>query len=482
MQKANQVTSMPIETLNTEQSQLVDIMNIESTAIWVDYICNHSVIQFPDSLKQQYIKALQQKINQFNYYYSPNSAYVKGLKLHNNSISPMNNYNTSKNIAQLYTLTLKGTSTQDLEDLVNNQLSNLVSMIDQPVEGILSKIPSDKPGISNSSNPLVQQYYPLTKFSYVDVLESTQTVDYIKGMIGDLNTDWEFKTTGMSDLLTKYSAIMALGKQELADSFGAYTDNNVSNSNIYLDQFTSNQKLQGSTAEVRLVNRAYWSCIAASATYIPLESKVGNQTFQTALQYINHNKAVLSAYNAVYNHMKPLYFRSYKGMNSSGGMEFKGSAERVTLQSLYNYLQNGSSGALFTFKNKFAPGATTNDAYQFITNQNDAIDVVENGPTAGLVVTNAGKVVSNPNNQQSTNNQGNNTTSQGNAPKPTNVQGNVSQNNNNNQGDLKSKTPVENKETPITKGSKNTNNVVLLTEPNNTDNKQDNKQTDNNYV
>lgn len=97
---------------------------------------------------------------------------------------------------------------------------------------------------------------------------------------------------------------------------------------------------------------AYFAILAASGTYLPLQSYAGNDTFTKSLIKLTKNettaKNLVNLYNNTKDYRKPLYKRS---IDSNGNPT--GTAKLLTVSEFFKDIEEGNSGALVAIQGKF---------------------------------------------------------------------------------------------------------------------------------
>lgn len=125
-------------------------------------------------------------------------------------------------------------------------------------------------------------------------------------------------------------------------------------SKSYVENLSDAVVVNGNTEipEVPKLKLLYYAIMAASATYVPLQSYAGSSEFQAALKSLTNDDQVqtemVEFYSAVKDIRKPLYKRT---INDEGVPD--GTATILTIQDLIDDVQGGNSGALCTVLGDF---------------------------------------------------------------------------------------------------------------------------------
>ena len=151
--------------------------------------------------------------------------------------------------------------------------------------------------------------------------------------------------------------------------------------NAVVDEFLGNSAIKRYESQIdgedaAVVNSHYYKCVAASAVYRPLESKVGEKAFMEALLDLDDADEVERVYQDNCSLKKPLY----KAI--SDGDKFV-KAEKITIKEFINDLKKGNTGDLVALKGKFKRNED-GDAFAYYSGNGTAIyeDTLEEAETS----------------------------------------------------------------------------------------------------
>lgn len=346
MRGVRQVQDIQLNTQKTYYAQLSNLINIEQMCIWLDYFRSNGSIEYPSIVISNISTALSKKIKDYNAAYG---------------VEPQGQEKFIKG-----TLSEDVSKTEGLQTIVNKDIASITGDIADPLNKKLD---------NKTVNDIPVEEYGVLSFTYGVLLQSTGTVDYIHGAAGPVSASWSFSTSGLADLFNKYPQVMKLGKAIVGKSFAQGVDNDITDTNILFKRFVrQDPKVKDSFTKDFIVNNAYLSCVAASACYVPLESKVGDPLFMDALKDINHNESVWSTYQQASQYRKPLYVRGYNSMSLSGN-PLSGPFKKLTVGDLVDMINNGKGGALYAPVGKVRPGQTTQDDYQVVQSQGNEMKI-----------------------------------------------------------------------------------------------------------
>lgn len=172
------------------------------------------------------------------------------------------------------------------------------------------------------------------------------------------NSDSKKMDDALKDAFKPYADLVRIAQKSMQDE----TDQEITVDldKAYVDNLSNAQtSTQGVeipvTAKLSLL---YYAIMAASSTYVPLQSYAGSSQFQTALKSLTNDdemqKQIVEFYSSVKDIRKPLYKRKLddKGYPT-------GPAEIMTIQDLFDDIRSGNSGALCAVMGEFTYDAST---------------------------------------------------------------------------------------------------------------------------
>lgn len=329
----NQYTNKTV----SEYTLLYNLRLITELGMYVKLIDKEESLKFNASEKAYYCEKYKTLVEKFNSMYSQESSKYKAVKL-----STENYY--YENIKE------------NLINIIPGYLEKSLGEVQRAYDNASDSRSKEK--VLKTNTVLLSNIYKII-ITYQDVQKDlTNLTPLNKGntskvfSIVEGETKNESAKTKINAIITKYSKILTVGKEAYEENLKSI-DLSVSDTEDYITELCDAEMYKGQvvTKESYALKGAYFAILAASGTYVPLQSYAGNDTFTKSLIKLAENettaKNLLNLYNNTKDYRKPLYKRS---IDSNGNPT--GTAKLITISEFFKDIEEGNSGALVAVQGK----------------------------------------------------------------------------------------------------------------------------------
>lgn len=341
----NRVTELENQYTERTVSQYTLLYNLRivtELGMYVKLIDGEASLNFNNSEKNYYCQKYQDLIEKFNSMYSAESSKYKNLTL------DTENYyyeNIRKNLVEIIPKYLE-------TNLAEIQTSYDGANDDAAKEKVLK---DNTVLLSNIYKIIITYQDVQTDLTNLTPLNADGTSKVFSIVNGENNN--ETAKSVINNLITTYSKILTIGKEAYEENLKSI-ELSVSDTEDYITELCDAEVFEGQvvTKESYSLKGAYFAILAASGTYVPLQSYAGNDTFTRSLIKLASNestaKNLVNLYNNTKDYRKPLYKRE---IDSNGNPT--GTAKLITIEEFFDDIRKGNSGALVAANGKlrFSP-------------------------------------------------------------------------------------------------------------------------------
>lgn len=342
----NRVTELENQYTERTVSQYTLLYNlriITELGMYVKLIDGEASLNFNSSEKNYYCTKYQKLIEKFNSMYS-----VESTKYNPLTLDTENYYyeNVRKNLIEVIPKYLEA-------NLAEVQTSYDGASDDAGKEKVLK----DNTVLLSNVYKIIMTYQDVqTDLTNLTPLNADGTSKVFSIVNGENN---ETAKGVINNLITKYSKILTIGKEAYEENLKSI-ELSVSDTEDYITELCDAEVFEGQvvTKESYTLKGAYFAILAASGTYVPLQSYAGNDTFTRSLIKLAPNestaKNLVNLYNNTKDYRKPLYKRE---IDSNGNPT--GTAKLITIEEFFDDIKKGNSGALVAANGRlrFSPEA-----------------------------------------------------------------------------------------------------------------------------
>lgn len=304
-----------------------------------------------------YEQDLREEIDNFNARFSKKSKDYECLKLEVNftGVWDSNTKNGSHHTAK-----------EDIEKIVVETIPSYMNKSLKIVEDKITEARGDITKVkkikADNTTLLTNIYsiYTYTLEAKADLATFTPFTSSGKHKTYDVSYKDKTLKAALQDSIKDYDDLVQVAKDQLASE---QTDEDIALdlSLSYADNL-SDAVTKSTGVEIPKspsLSRLYYAIMAASSVYVPLQSYTGSSEFQAALKSLTNDdtvqKQMVEFYSSVKDIRKPLYKRELddKGIPT-------GTATLLTIQSFFDDIREGNSGALCSVLGKFSYSETSN--------------------------------------------------------------------------------------------------------------------------
>ena len=330
----NQYTTKAI----SEYTLLYNLRIITEIGMYSKLIEKETSLNFSTAEKTYYCEKYKTLVEQFNKMYSLESSKYDCLTLSEQNFNYENVKENLINVIPSYLDKELGAIQKDYDNATDN---------------------TDKEKILKKNTVTLSNLYKII-ITYQDVQRDLTSLTPLKAddtsktfsiVEGEKNNETAKKK--INKLITTYSKILTVGKEAYEETLKS-VDLNVSDTKDYITELCDAEMYHGQivSKESYALKGAYFAILAASGTYLPLQSYAGNDTFTKSLIKLTKNettaKNLVNLYNNTKDYRKPLYKRS---IDSNGNPT--GTAKLLTVSEFFKDIEEGNSGALVAIQGKF---------------------------------------------------------------------------------------------------------------------------------
>lgn len=330
----NQYTTKAI----SEYTLLYNLRIITEIGMYSKLIEKETSLNFSTAEKTYYCEKYKTLVEQFNKMYSLESSKYDCLTLSEQNFNYENVKENLINVIPSYLDKELGAIQKDYDNATDN---------------------TDKEKILKKNTVTLSNLYKII-ITYQDVQRDLTSLTPLKAddtsktfsiVEGEKNNETAKKK--INKLITTYSKILTVGKEAYEETLKS-VDLNVSDTKDYITELCDAEMYHGQivSKESYALKGAYFAILAASGTYLPLQSYAGNDIFTKSLIKLTKNettaKNLVNLYNNTKDYRKPLYKRS---IDSNGNPT--GTAKLLTVSEFFKDIEEGNSGALVAIQGKF---------------------------------------------------------------------------------------------------------------------------------
>lgn len=337
----NQYTTKTI----SEYTLLYNLRIITEIGMYSKLIEKESTLNFSTAEKTYYCEKYKKLVEQFNKMYSSESSKYDCMTLSDKNFNYENVKENLINVIPSYLDKELGTIQKDYDSATDTSSKEKVLKKNTVTLSNLYKIVITYQDVQKD----------LTSLTPLKTDNTSKTFSIVEG-----ENNNETAKKKINKLITTYSKILTVGKEAYEETLKS-VDLNVSDTEDYITELCDAQMYQGQVVskESYALKGAYFAILAASGTYIPLQSYAGNDTFTKSLIKLTNNettaKNLINLYNNTKDYRKPLYKRS---IDSNGNPT--GTAKLLTVSEFFKDIEEGNSGALVAIQGKLKYSAEAN--------------------------------------------------------------------------------------------------------------------------
>ena len=337
----NQYTTKAI----SEYTLLYNLRIITEIGMYSKLIEKETSLNFSTAEKTYYCEKYKTLVEQFNKMYSTESSKYNCITLSDKNFNYENVKENLINVIPSYLDKELGTIQKDYDSATDTSSKEKVLKKNTVTLSNLYKIVITYQDVQKD----------LTSLTPLKADNTSKTFSIVEG-----ENNNETAKKKINKLITTYSKILTVGKEAYEETLKS-VDLNVSDTEDYITELCDAQMYQGQVVskESYTLKGAYFAILAASGTYIPLQSYAGNDTFTKSLiKLTNHEstaKNLINLYNNTKYYRKPLYKRS---IDSNGNPT--GTAKLLTVSEFFKDIEEGNSGALVAIQGKLKYSAEAN--------------------------------------------------------------------------------------------------------------------------
>lgn len=337
----NQYTTKTI----SEYTLLYNLRIITEIGMYSKLIEKETSLNFSTAEKTYYCEKYKTLVEQFNKMYSTESSKYDCITLSDKNFNYENVKENLINVIPSYLDKELGTIQKDYDSATDTSSKEKVLKKNTVTLSNLYKIVITYQDVQKD----------LTSLTPLKADNTSKTFSIVEG-----ENNNETAKKKINKLITTYSKILTVGKEAYEETLKS-VDLNVSDTEDYITELCDAQMYQGQVVskESYTLKGAYFAILAASGTYIPLQSYAGNDTFTKSLIKLTNNettaKNLINLYNNTKDYRKPLYKRS---IDSNGNPT--GTAKLLTVSEFFKDIEEGNSGALVAIQGKLKYSAEAN--------------------------------------------------------------------------------------------------------------------------
>lgn len=337
----NQYTTKAI----SEYTLLYNLRIITEIGMYSKLIEKETSLNFSTAEKTYYCEKYKTLVEQFNKMYSTESSKYDCITLSDKNFNYENVKENLINVIPSYLDKELGTIQKDYDSATDTSSKEKVLKKNTVTLSNLYKIVITYQDVQKD----------LTSLTPLKADNTSKTFSIVEG-----ENNNETAKKKINKLITTYSKILTVGKEAYEETLKS-VDLNVSDTEDYITELCDAQMYQGQVVskESYTLKGAYFAILAASGTYIPLQSYAGNDTFTKSLIKLTNNettaKNLINLYNNTKDYRKPLYKRS---IDSNGNPT--GTAKLLTVSEFFKDIEEGNSGALVAIQGKLKYSAEAN--------------------------------------------------------------------------------------------------------------------------
>ena len=337
----NQYTTKTI----SEYTLLYNLRIITEIGMYSKLIEKETSLNFSTAEKTYYCEKYKKLVEQFNKMYSAESSKYDCMTLSDKNFNYENVKENLINVIPSYLDKELGTIQKDYDSATDTSSKEKVLKKNTVTLSNLYKIVITYQDVQKD----------LTSLTPLKTDNTSKTFSIVEG-----ENNNETAKKKINKLITTYSKILTVGKEAYEETLKS-VDLNVSDTEDYITELCDAQMYQGQVVskESYALKGAYFAILAASGTYIPLQSYAGNDTFTKSLIKLTNNettaKNLINLYNNTKDYRKPLYKRS---IDSNGNPT--GTAKLLTVSEFFKDIEEGNSGALVAIQGKLKYSAEAN--------------------------------------------------------------------------------------------------------------------------
>ena len=337
----NQYTTKAI----SEYTLLYNLRIITEIGMYSKLIEKETSLNFSTAEKTYYCEKYKTLVEQFNKMYSTESSKYDCITLSDKNFNYENVKENLINVIPSYLDKELGTIQKDYDSATDTSSKEKVLKKNTVTLSNLYKIVITYQDVQKD----------LTSLTPLKADNTSKTFSIVEG-----ENNNETAKKKINKLITTYSKILTVGKEAYEETLKS-VDLNVSDTEDYITELCDAQMYQGQVVskESYTLKGAYFAILAASGTYIPLQSYAGNDTFTKSLIKLTNNettaKNLINLYNNTKDYRKPLYKRS---IDSNGNPT--GTAKLLTVSEFFKDIEEGNSGDLVAIQGKLKYSAEAN--------------------------------------------------------------------------------------------------------------------------
>lgn len=324
---------------------LYNLRIITEIGMYSKLIEKETSLNFSTAEKTYYCEKYKKLVEQFNKMYSSESSKYDCMTLSDKNFNYENVKENLINVIPSYLDKELGTIQKDYDSATDTSSKEKVLKKNTVTLSNLYKIVITYQDVQKD----------LTSLTPLKADNTSKTFSIVEG-----ENNNETAKKKINKLITTYSKILTVGKEAYEETLKS-VDLNVSDTEDYITELCDAQMYQGQVVskESYALKGAYFAILAASGTYIPLQSYAGNDTFTKSLIKLTNNettaKNLINLYNNTKDYRKPLYKRS---IDSNGNPT--GTAKLLTVSEFFKDIEEGNSGALVAIQGKLKYSAEAN--------------------------------------------------------------------------------------------------------------------------
>ena len=348
---------------STQKSVFNNLRNIAISALWVQFINenegpNGVRVSFNKAELDHYYVTFKEKVNDFNANAKDGKDYIK--------------------------VTLPAVPDSYSEDY----LGQLLGAINYYMNSYFKHVKTTYDGKSDSEKSDYLAGLTLTILAgYEVMLKTSQEYNFMRSVsLGETSlVDFSAQTQGLFSTLNnaefKFAYDVALKQIEKGVNIGSQIK--LSGQDDLIGKFT---ELDETGKPTNKVNKAYLAVVASSSIYKPMESRLGEDEFITALSsLVGDDSEILETYSQVAYYKKPLYIVDYNSKYVDGDLTrdskyFKSTARRASLGALVEMIREKKDGALITMQGSFE---LSEEDEVYVSSEKNKVGIADNGDNAG---------------------------------------------------------------------------------------------------
>ena len=339
-----------------------NLRNISLSFMWVKFMYDNNLgLKFSSDDLSYYYTTASNKITTFNDSAEDGRDYIK-LEL--------------PKAPDVHNSSYFGTLTKSISDYLNSYYSKLKSEYDALQD-------------ENAKSGYLDDLRLTITSSYEIMIRLSQDYDYMKSLttnqFSPINLDTEI--SHITNLLnnTDYKFIYDIAIEEIEKGVNIGGKLELTDADTWIGKFTATDE---SGQSMNQVNKAYLAIIAASSVYKPFKSKVGDEDFMEALEYLaDGDDDIIGAYQELSSLRKPLYLTEYEFYDDWWTDRIKpknvGSGTRATLGALVDKVKAKSNGTLVSVKGSFE---ISEDSDTYVASQKNEVGLATNTGNPGQLV------------------------------------------------------------------------------------------------